>query len=286
MTKLRALLTNDDGVSREGLQTLRDELIARDFAATVIAPAENQSGRARAVSCFGPIELERLHDDPENPIYSCAGTPVDCVRVAVLSDLLDPFDVVVSGINHGVNLGDDATFSGTLGAALEGALLGIPSIAFSQQDDAGDWSLISHGHHHFRLAGFAAEMARLRFDADLPADVAVNVNFPHELAEPAVEVSCFGHLAYPAGWTPAEPKGDGKWDVWPYAHPERPDPEVILAEGTDVAGLAGGRVTMTAVSTDWSRAEVDAHREAVEQLGSRSQVVLGDSLAAGGSVSG
>lgn len=253
MSKQRVLLTNDDGVSREGLRSLRASLIGLGLNVTVVAPAQNQSGRARAVSCFGPVEVEQLDPDEENPVFACGGTPVDCVRVAVLSDLIGSIDVIASGINHGVNLGDDSTLSGTLGAAIEGALLGVPSIALSQQDDAGDISLISHGRHIFKQVPFAAEMVRLRARADVPANIVFSLNIPHRLNSPEVSVTRLGHFEYPTDWSPAEAKGEGLWNVWPYMHPDKADPDMERLPGTDVAAVSAGQVSLTPIATDWSQ---------------------------------
>lgn len=249
------LLTNDDGVGREGLQTLRAELIGLGLRVTVMAPAENQSGMAKSVTCREPVSVEKVGDDDKNPIYACYGTPVDCVRVAMLSDLVGPVDVVASGINHGVNLGDDASFSGTLGAALEGAMLGRPAIAFSQQDDDGDFSLVSHGGHTFTWARFAAELVDLVAGLILPARIAFNVNIPHEVTGNECRLTRLGRFAYPEQWTPADPAAPGRWSVWSYANPSQPDPTMETAVDTDLVALAAGLISITPVSSVWTASE-------------------------------
>ena len=132
---LRVLLTNDDGLDAEGLQTLRRALVALDdIELAVVAPDENQSATARSISIRRPLWVEEVPFEDGTVGYACDGTPVDCVRLAALG-LIAGFepDVVVAGINHGANLGDDITYSGTVAAALEGVVLGIPGIAVSQQ---------------------------------------------------------------------------------------------------------------------------------------------------------
>lgn len=245
------LLTNDDGYDRRGLAELRRELIRRGFTVTVVAPLENQSGVGRAVTCHGPVEVRLIDDEGGNRTLACTGTPVDCVRVGLLSDLIEPVDLVASGINHGVNLGDDATFSGTLGAALEGAMLGVPSIAFSQQDDAGEISMRSRGEHHFALAGLAATACELVAQAPPPDRLAVSVNFPHGVLRPPVVAARTSRFDYPRRWTPAEAMDDTRWKVWSYAHPQRPDPPVTPEHDTDYAALRAAAVSVSLIRTVW-----------------------------------
>jgi 5'-nucleotidase len=126
---LRILLTNDDGVQAHGLRTLQEQL--EDLGETlVVAPTQEQSASSHALTLSRPLRLERIRPG----VFSVDGTPTDCVLLAVrgVGDLVRfrP-DLIVSGVNHGPNLGDDVTYSGTVAAAFEGHLLGVPSIAFS-----------------------------------------------------------------------------------------------------------------------------------------------------------
>ncbi|OBF13683.1 5'/3'-nucleotidase SurE [Mycobacterium sp. ACS4331] len=246
------LLTNDDGYDKQGLQALRTALIAAGFRVTVMAPAANRSCIGRGVTCHDPVEV-RLHDDDGrgNRIYSCSGTPVDCVRVALLSDVIDRVDVVASGINHGVNMGDDATFSGTVGAALEGALLGIPSVAFSQQDDAGDVSMVSHGSHHFLATELAVRATGLLVENPPPPGIIASINFPHGVKDPVVAKARLSSFTYQRHWTPAERISDDSWNVWAYAKPGQPDPDVNTSAGTDYATVIGRAASVSAVRADW-----------------------------------
>src|SRR6201992_143178 len=132
---MRVLLTNDDGIQAEGLQALRHALNALpsvDLA--VIAPDGNGSAMARSITTRRPLWVQEVDFDDGTVGYATDGTPVDCVRLANLG-LVEGFeaDLVVSGINHGSNLGDDITYSGTVAAALEAIVLGLPGIAVSQQ---------------------------------------------------------------------------------------------------------------------------------------------------------
>src|ERR687890_826170 len=132
---LRVLLTNDDGIDAEGLQTRRRALAALDdIRLAVIAPDGNRSATARSITFRRPLWVTEVEFEDGTVGHACDGTPVDCVRLASLG-LVEGFepDLIVSGINHGSNLGDDITYSGTVAAALEGVVLGIPGIAVSQQ---------------------------------------------------------------------------------------------------------------------------------------------------------
>ncbi len=136
---LNVLLTNDDGIEAEGLQALRRALAQLDgVRLAVIAPDGNRSAMARSITTRRPLWVEEVPFADGTVGYATDGTPVDCVRLASLG-LVEGFeaDLVVSGINHGANLGDDITYSGTVAAALEGVVLGLPAIAVSQQSGAG-----------------------------------------------------------------------------------------------------------------------------------------------------
>src|SRR3954451_22716308 len=135
---VRVLLTNDDGIWADGLQALRRKLLeVEDVELAVIAPDGNRSAMARSITTRRPLWVERLDFDDGTHGYATDGTPVDCVRLAKLG-LIEGFtaEAVVSGINHGANLGDDITYSGTVAAALEGVVLGLPAVAVSQQSAA------------------------------------------------------------------------------------------------------------------------------------------------------
>src|SRR5947207_10969758 len=135
---MRVLLTNDDGIWADGLQVLRSALPAiPDIELAVTAPDGNRSAMARSITTRRPLWVERVDFDDGTHGYATDGTPVDCVRLAKLG-LIEGFEAeaVVSGINHGANLGDDITYSGTVAAALEGVVLGLPAIAVSQQSAA------------------------------------------------------------------------------------------------------------------------------------------------------
>ena len=136
---LNVLLTNDDGIEADGLQALRRALLELDeVRLAVIAPDGNRSAMARSITTRRPLWVQEIPFADGTSGYATDGTPVDCVRLASLGIVEDfEADLVVAGINHGANLGDDITYSGTVAAALEGVVLGLPAIAVSQQSARG-----------------------------------------------------------------------------------------------------------------------------------------------------
>src|SRR4051812_13637891 len=131
---MKVLLTNDDGIQATGLNAMRKALLGvPDVELAVIAPDSNRSATARSITTREPLWVEEVEFEDGSTGFATDGTPVDCVRFAALGLVESPPELIVSGINHGSNLGDDITYSGTVAAALEGVVLGIPAIAASQQ---------------------------------------------------------------------------------------------------------------------------------------------------------
>ena len=152
---MRVLLTNDDGIEAEGLQTLRRELLTVDgIELAVIAPDGNRSAMARSITTRRPLWVEEVDFGDGTIGFATDGTPVDCVRLANLG-LVEGFqaEIVVSGINHGSNLGDDISYSGTVAAALEAIVLGLPGIAVSQQSSARELDFTSGAGFDFDHGG-------------------------------------------------------------------------------------------------------------------------------------
>ena len=133
---MKVLLTNDDGIQAEGLDAMRRALggIA-GVEVAVMAPDANRSASARSITTRAPLWVEEIDFGDGSCGFATDGTPVDCVRFAALGLFDFKPELIVSGINHGANLGDDITYSGTVAAALEGAVLGVPAIAVSQQSE-------------------------------------------------------------------------------------------------------------------------------------------------------
>ena len=166
---MRVLLTNDDGITAPGLNVMRRALLELpDVDLEVIAPDSNRSATGRAVTLRDPIWVEEVEFGDGTTGFATDGTPVDCVRFASLGLIEAPPELIVSGINHGANLGDDITYSGTVAAALEGILLGVPALAVSQVR-GGDFA---------QLAAFVARVVEELDDVPMPAGTLLNVNGP------------------------------------------------------------------------------------------------------------
>ncbi len=163
---IRILVTNDDGVRSEGIRALAEALAPLGDVVTV-APAREVSAIGHALTLHQPLRLEHIRDS----IYALDGTPTDCVNIAVAAVLKGLPDLVVSGINRGLNVGDDVTYSGTVAGAMEGALIGVPAIAVSLQQGPGEWD--------FRdAAAVARRMAEGLLRTRLPPRTFLNVNVP------------------------------------------------------------------------------------------------------------
>jgi 5'-nucleotidase len=167
---MRVLLTNDDGITATGLNVMRRALLElSDVDLEVIAPDSNRSATGRAVTLHDPIWVEEVEFGDGTSGFATDGTPVDCVRFAALGLVEEPPELIVSGINHGANLGDDITYSGTVAAALEGILLGIPAIAVS---------LTGRSHEFGPLATFVARLVDELDEVPMPSGTLLNVNGP------------------------------------------------------------------------------------------------------------
>jgi 5'-nucleotidase len=177
---LKVLLTNDDGISAPGLQAMRRALLEiPGIELAVIAPDSNRSATARSITTRRPLWVEEVDFGDGSSGFATDGTPVDCVRFATLGLIEFQPELIVSGINHGANLGDDITYSGTVAAALEGIVLGIPAIAVSQQAERAGLAYHHDGHFEFgTVAAFAARIVEELDDFPLPDATLVNINCP------------------------------------------------------------------------------------------------------------
>jgi 5'-nucleotidase len=236
------LLTNDDGIEAEGLLALRQTLLAvEDVNLVVIAPDGNRSAMARSITTRRPLWVAEVDFGDGRIGYATDGTPVDCVRLANLG-LIEGFkaDLVVAGINHGANLGDDITYSGTVAAAFEGVLLGLPSIAVSQQSRSGELDFAQTGTYDFTLAAdFVARLVATLVESPLPRDTLLNINVPGRTPE-GVEVTALGKRVY-RDELRLDSEESGRRRYWIYGT----SPGYEDAPGTDLAAVARGRIALT-----------------------------------------
>ncbi len=174
---MRILLTNDDGIGAPGIQALWQAL-AKIAEVFVVAPDSERSATSQAITVHHPIRVdEHCIEHPQICGWRVSGTPTDCVKLAVEALLSEKPDIVVSGINQGANLGTDVLYSGTVSAAIEGALYGIPSIAVSLDS----WQFRDFGP----AAEFAGKLVQIVENKTIPPNTLLNVNVP---ALPAEEI--------------------------------------------------------------------------------------------------
>jgi 5'-nucleotidase len=161
------LLSNDDGINSSGLNALA-EALHRFGNIFIVAPDREQSASSHALSIHRPLRIDKISDNS----YSVDGTPTDCINLAVNGILKNNKpDLIVSGINKGQNLGDDITYSGTVSAAIEGTLLGIPSVAISLEG-RNDYNYDTSRHYSAKIAEYVLQNK-------LPPDILLNVNIPN-----------------------------------------------------------------------------------------------------------
>jgi 5'-nucleotidase len=237
------LISNDDGYFAPGIILLA-EMLAPLADITVVAPERDRSGSSNSLTLDRPLSVRKA----QNGFYFVNGTPTDCVHIAVTGLLPQLPDIVVSGINYGANVGDDTIYSGTVAAATEGFLLGIPSIAIS---------LVAEGGGHLRTAGrVAAEVVARFLKRPIGQPVLLNINVPDMEYEKlsGMKVTRLGkrHKAEPVIKS-TTPRGDVVY--WIGAAGGAQD----AGEGTDFHAIAANRVSITPLQMDLTRyAQLDA----------------------------
>ncbi|MDQ3933576.1 MAG: 5'/3'-nucleotidase SurE [Actinomycetota bacterium] len=242
---MKVLLTNDDGIQATGLNVLRKALLeVPGIELSVIAPNSNRSATARSITTRQPLWVEEIEFEDGTTGFATDGTPVDCVRFSVLG-LVERPDLIVSGINHGTNLGDDITYSGTVAAALEGVVLGIPALAASQQSSGGEMDFRAGLHFDFdEGAAFVARLVEEIERVPIPEGTLLNVNVPGGDAVGA-RVCRLGKRIYRDKLELTE-EADGRKRYRIYG--ERPGHHE--EEGTDFAALSEGRIAVTPLHFD------------------------------------
>jgi 5'-nucleotidase len=256
---VRVLLTNDDGIQASGLHALRRALLALDGVELhVIAPDSNRSATARSITTRSPLWVEEVPFEDGTSGYATEGTPVDCVRFADLGLLGERPDLIVSGINHGSNLGDDITYSGTVAAALEGIVLGLPAVAISQQSRAREMDFRLGRSFDFETsAHVGAEVVRRLIEDPLGSGTLININCP--AGEPSgAEVTRLGKRLYDDELKLIDEDDDGRrrYEIYGF------EPSFEDEPGTDLSAVARGKVSLTPVHFDLT------HVDGIDRLGS------------------
>jgi len=237
---LKILVSNDDGYLAKGIIALSDAL-SEIATVTVFAPDRNRSGASNSLTLDAPL---RAHKVQENRYY-VNGTPSDCVHLALEGFLDEDPDIVVSGINHGANLGDDVIYSGTVAAAMEGRFLGLPAIAISLVG--------SHAKHFDTAARVAAELVVKLTEKPLPSDVMLNVNVPDmpydELRGIEAVRLGFRHRSEPM-IEQKDPRGRSIYWIGPAGDGQD------AGAGTDFSAIDRGAVAVTPIKVDLTRHEM------------------------------
>lgn len=227
----RILVTNDDGVFSEGIKLLAAAL-SEIAEVIVVAPDREQSATGHSLTLHRPLRMQKI----ESNVYSVDGTPTDCVNLGILWLLKDGRpDLVVSGVNFGVNMGDDVTYSGTVSATFEGTLLGIPSVAFSQE--------VSEHFSFEKAARFARRFVEVLLSESLPPDLLLNVNIPAAEIR-GVRFTRLGKRRYQQVVVEkTDPRGRNYF--WIAGTPEWQE-----EEGTDYSAVCSGLVSITPLHLD------------------------------------
>ncbi len=235
---MKILVTNDDGIDSPGLLLLKQAL-ERLGAVSVVAPDRNWSAAGHTKTLDKPLRVVKTHLADGHEALATDGTPSDSVALALLGVLADRPDLVVSGVNKGPNLGGDITYSGTVAAAMEAVLNGIPGIAVSL-DAYAEWD--------FRFAAeFAAQLAGQVISRGLDPDVLLNVNVPSKPREDiqGVKITRLGHRIYrDVLLERQDPRGQTYYWIGGEMPTGRAD------EGTDVKALVDGYVSITPIHLD------------------------------------
>jgi 5'-nucleotidase len=248
---MRILITNDDGAGAHGLTVLHQ--IAKSLSSDVwiVAPEMNQSGASHALTIQVPLRFREIGERA----FAVRGTPADCVIMGVRHMLKDqPPDLILSGVNHGANLAEDVTYSGTIAGAMEGTLLGVRSIAMSLTI-----GFDPEGRQHWKTTlDHGPELVERLLKASWPPSVLMNVNYPDLATEKVagVAVTCQGRRDQ--GGLHIQERNDTWGDpyFWVGFERHRADPP----KGSDLWAIANGMISITPLSLDLthqpSRAEL------------------------------
>jgi 5'-nucleotidase len=252
----RILVTNDDGIHAPGLEVL--ERIAAQLSDDVwiVAPEHNNSGAGHSLTLRRPLRVRRAAERH----FAVDGTPTDCVLLALQHIISDrPVDLVLSGVNHGGNLAEDVTYSGTIAAAMEATLFKVPAVAMSQV------LTIGQPVHWGTAERFGAEVVSRLLAMPWTEDLLINVNYPDRAADEVIGIRVTEQGKRKLGDDLVErvdPRGEPY--VWIGALRE----DTSLREGTDLAAVNAGYVSVTPIHMDMThRASFRALRELLEQAG-------------------
>jgi len=238
----KILVTNDDGYLSRGIIELA-EALAQLGDVTVVAPDQDNSGIGHQISIKHPVQIVEV---PERAVrtFRCSGTPADCVVVGAFDLCGGMPSLVVSGINRGANLGDDITYSGTVAAAIEGTIIGVPSLAVSL---AASWPQHAREHHWNVAANYAVRLARDVLREGLPRLTLLNINVPNapDSQLRGIRFVRQGRKAYRNRVDRRiDPRGGIYYWLWGTFDPAN------VADGTDLAAIRDFYVSVTPITID------------------------------------
>jgi 5'-nucleotidase len=239
---MRILVTNDDGIHSQGLDVCEEIARALSEDVWVVAPEFDQSGVSHSLSLNDPLRLREV--GPRR--YAVKGTPTDCVIMGVRHIMRhEPPDLVLSGVNRGRNAAEDVTYSGTIAGAMEGAILGFPSVALSQA-----YRAFQREQPYWETAiRFGPDIIRTVLAEGMPRDVLINVNFPDCAPEEVKGISVATQGRRHLERLQIEPRQDGRGNPYYWiAYVRKPGPPP--RDGTDISALADNRISVTPLRLD------------------------------------
>lgn len=238
---MRILITNDDGIHAHGLAVCEQIAQALSDDVWVVAPETDQSGVSHSLSLNDPLRLRQVAERR----FAVKGTPTDCVIMGVRHILEEPPQLILSGVNRGQNVAEDVSYSGTVAGAIEGTVLGIPSVALSQAYGAGT----RQAPFWATAVKFGPQIIRRLIAIGFPRDVLVNINFPDCSPDAVQGIAVTAQGKRDQELLRIEPRHDGRGNPYywiAFARRERPAPR----DGTDLSALAGSRIAVTPLRLD------------------------------------
>jgi 5'-nucleotidase len=241
---MRILITNDDGIHAPGLTIAREIASALSDDIFVIAPESEQSGVSHSLSLNDPLRLREISSRE----FALKGTPTDCVIMGVRKILLDhPPDLIISGVNSGQNIAEDVTYSGTIAGAMEGTLLGVPSIALSQCYDFFAGRRVIHWDC---AKNYGADIIRRLIDAGIPKNVLMNVNFPACPPQDVKGITITMQGRRSNDLMRIEDRLDGRGNPYSWISFQRGN--FVVGAGTDLEALDTDRISITPLQIDFT----------------------------------
>lgn len=241
---MKILIVNDDGINARGIYDLAKE-ISRKHEVTVVAPREQKSASSHSISIHNPIKIRKENLDKDFEAYSLVGTPADCTQ-AGLSLLCENVDLVISGINRGLNCGTDILYSGTVSVAIEGSIYNVPAIAFSMEVD---WE--RYDEDYTVAAKIASKIIDKAEEKYLRNNLVLNVNIPKVKEEEikGIKVCKLGKSTYKSEYVLIEDADEKTYEI-------KSNRNKIEQKDTDLYYLSEGYVTLTPLHYDFTNFKI------------------------------